>query len=159
MPKKYAELLLVGAFFVLAVLLYGSTAAYPNAVQGSTAAYVRFLAVSLGILCAIQLLLFALRAKKQSAEDSEKAKEIFHLSTSPKPFWTLLIVLLAYAGAFSYLGFYLASAIFLPVTMFLLGARSLISIILTTAGVLAFVYAVFERLLEVYMPVGSLIHW
>ncbi len=165
MPKKYAELLLVGAFFVLAVLLYGSTAAYPNAVQGSTAAYVRFLAICLGALCAFELALIILRQKKQqaanadTAEATDKSSETFHLSKNPKPFWTLFIVLLVYAGAFSYLGFYLSSAIFLPVTMFLLGARNIISIALTTAGVLTFVYVVFERLLEVYMPLGELIHW
>lgn len=175
MPKKYAELILVGAFFVLAVLLYGSTASYPNAVQGSTAAYVRFLAVCLGGLCAIQFVLYALRSlrhKKEVAPVAENAdstnatdpkisdeKQIFRLSKNPKPFWTLLVLLVIYASAYPYLGFYLASAIFLPVTMLVLGARNPISIVFTTAGVLAFVYAIFDKLLEVYMPIGSLTHW
>lgn len=164
MPKKYAELFLVGAFFVLAVLLYGSTAAYPNAVQGSTAAYVRFLAICLGILCVFELGLFVLRNKRKAsqaedAETSSKSQESFHITTNPKPFWTLFIVLLVYSGAFPYLGFYVSSAIFLPLTMLILGARNPITIVLTTAGVLGFVYGVFETLLEVYMPTGSLIHW
>ena len=56
MTKRVAELLLLSAFLVLAVLLYMSTASYPESVQGSTANYVRFLAISLGILCAVELL-------------------------------------------------------------------------------------------------------
>ncbi len=169
MPKKYAELLLVGAFFVVAVLLYGSTASYPNAVQGSTAAYVRFLAMCRGALCVIELGLFILRSKKQAraeqmacadgAQAAEKPDTNFHIAKNPKPFWALFLVLVLYSASLSYVGFYIASAVFLPVTMFILGARKPLTMVLTTIGVLGFVYGVFEKVLEVYLPVGSLIHF
>ncbi len=147
MPKKYAELLLIGLFLLVAVFLYVSTAAYPKAVQGSTAEYVRFLALSLGLLCVIDGII-SIRAKKDSTR--------VQLSKSPKKFWILFLLLLIYAASFPLLGFYIASALFLPSTMLVLGARNLSSICLTTLGVLAFVYGVFEKLLEVYMPIGSL---
>ncbi len=168
MSKKFVELFLLVGFLVLAVLLYGSTAAYPQAVQGSTAAYVRFLAISLGILCLFETI-FCFRRKrtaaKQDASQGQEAKgeddkpssdeETFRIGAHPKAFWLLFLLLMLYAGAFSYLGFYVASAFFLPLTMFALGARKLISICLTTLGVLGFVYVVFEQILEVYMPAGT----
>ncbi len=155
MPKKVVESLILGILLVVAVFLYTSTAAYPQAVQGSTAAYVRFLAVCMGGLCALELLFCLRRKNTSSSEQVQDAKESFSLVAKPKPFWALLFLLVMYAGLFSYTGFYIASALFLPVTMFVLGARKPVTIALTTLGVLGFVYAVFERLLEVYMPVGS----
>ncbi len=161
MSKKTVELILLGAFLVLAVLLYGSTAAYPQNVQGSTAAYVRFLAISLGVLCAFEII-FSFRRKSNSdltaeATHSQTEKDArFSVGAKPKVFWLLFLLLMLYACIFPYLGFYVSSALFLPLTMFALGARSLVTIPLTTLGVLAFVYVVFERILEVYMPIGSL---
>lgn len=152
MSKKLTEFILLGGFLVLAVLLYGSTASYPQFVQGSTAAYVRFLAVSLGIFCAAELLLAVRRLNHNQNKQSEK----LNLAAQPRQFWCLFIMLILYAIGFEYLGFYLSSALFLPITMFILGARKPLSIILTSAGILGFVYLVFERLLGVYMPVSSL---
>ncbi|MFV0421064.1 tripartite tricarboxylate transporter TctB family protein [Oleidesulfovibrio sp.] len=152
MPKKYAELILLGGFLVLAVLLFSSTASYPKSVQGSTAEYVRFLGLSTGILCVLQIIL-SMRAKGKA---KEKQQEKLKIAAAPRPFWLLVVLLLLYAAGFEFLGFYLASAIFLPVTMVMLGARKPLSIILTSGGVLGFVYFVFEKLLGVYMPVSSL---
>ncbi len=155
MSKKIVELILLSAFLVLAVLLYGSTADYPQNVQGSTAAYVRFLAISIGILCAFEVV-FCLRRKNITAQDGQETPSTsFSVGKHPKSFWMLFLLLLVYAGLFPYFGFYIASAIFLPVTMFALGARKLVTISLSTLGVLGFVYVVFERILEVYMPVGT----
>ncbi len=157
MTKKHVELIILGALLVLSVLLYSSTAAYPQAVQGSTAAYVRFLAGAMGLLCLFEGI-FCLRRKNPtpSAEGQNPAHaEKFSVGAHPKIFWILFLLLLAYGGIFPYLGFYVASALFLPITMLALGARKPVTISLTTLGVLGFVYAVFERVLEVYMPVGS----
>lgn len=144
MSKRIVELLLLSAFLVLAVLLYRSTASYPANVQGSTANYVRFLALSLGILCSVEWVLCFIK--------SEKGKEKMILSKAPFRFWGLIILLVIYSIVLEPLGFYMASALFLPVGMGVLGARKKIQITLTTAGVLLFVYLVFERLLSVPLP-------
>jgi putative tricarboxylic transport membrane protein len=78
------------------------------------------------------------------------------IAAVPMRFWGLFILLLIYSAALSYLGFYLSSALFLPLAMLLLGAKSPISITLTSAGVLIFVYLVFAKLLEVPLPEGAL---
>ena len=160
MPKKYVELFLLGTFLAVAVFLYISTATYPQAVQGSTAAYVRFLAVCMGLLCAVEILFCYFRKGRntQNVQNDEQKShsDVFYIGTRPLMFWSLLLVLVIYAASFSYLGFYIASALFLPITMFILGARKPISIASSTLFVLLFVYAVFERILEVYMPIGTL---
>jgi len=147
MTKRLAELIILSGYLILAVLLYRSTASYPTSVQGSTALYVRFLGMALGAFCSLELILW-LRARGQ--QETQKLV----VAAVPARFWGLFILLLIYAVALSYLGFYLSSALFLPLAMLLLGARKALSIVLTSAGVLLFVYLVFAKLLEVPLPEG-----
>jgi len=144
MTKRVAELLLLSAFLVLAVLLYTSTASYPQSVQGSTANYVRFLAISLGILCAVELFLCIAKVGE--------GRENLNIAKVPFRFWGLLTLLVIYSVVLEQLGFYIASALFLPAAMVVLGARSKMQICFTTAGVLGFVYLVFEKFLTVPLP-------
>ncbi len=151
MSKRFAELLLLLGFLALAVLLYRSTASYPPFVQGSTAAYVRFLGWTLGLLCAAQLLLFI------KSRGGGFGQQKLRLSADPRRFWPLLILLALYCWALGYLGFFLSSALFLPATMLGIGYRRPLPIVFTTAGILIFVYYVFAKLLEVSLPKGSLL--
>jgi putative tricarboxylic transport membrane protein len=148
MTKRLTEALILGLFLIIAVLLYRSTASYPPSVQGSTAMYVRFLGLALGCLCALELLLWA--KNRGSAK-----KELLSMSTAPVRFWGVLTLLVAYSASLSLIGFYPASALFLPLTMALLGAKKPLPVVLTTAGVLLFVYLVFVKLLEVPLPQGT----
>jgi putative tricarboxylic transport membrane protein len=147
--KRLTELIILSGFLVLAVLLYRSTASYSPMVQGSTAMYVRFLGVTLGLLCALEMLLWF--RKRGQAE----VKKLM-IAKDPRRFWGLFILLLLYAVAVSTLGFYPTSALFLPLGMLLLGARKPMIIGLTSAGVLLFIYLVFAKLLEVPLPEGTL---
>ncbi len=149
MTKRLAELLILSGYLILAVLLYRSTASYPVSVQGSTALYVRFLGMALGVFCSLELFLWF---KNRGQAQSEKLT----IATVPIRFWGLFILLLIYSTALSYLGFYLSSVLFLPLAMLLLGAKKPLSISLTSIGVLLFIYLVFARLLEVPLPEGSL---
>jgi len=149
MTKRFAELLILSGYLILAVLLYRSTASYPAAVQGSTALYVRFLGMALGFFCSLELFLWF---KNRAQTKSEKLT----IATVPMRFWGLFALLLIYSTALPYLGFYLSSALFLPLAMLLLGAKKPLSISLTSIGVLLFVYLVFAKLLEVPLPEGSL---
>jgi putative tricarboxylic transport membrane protein len=144
MTKRVAELLLLSAFLILAVSLYVSTANYPESVQGSTANYVRFLAISLGILCAAELFICLAKVGEGRTQ--------LNIAKIPFRFWGLLVLLTVYSVVLEPLGFYLASALFLPAAMVVLGARKKGQICFTTIGVLGFVYLVFERLLTVPLP-------
>lgn len=145
MSKRFAELLILSGYLILSVLLYRSTESYPLSVQGSTAMYVRFLGTALGVLCTIELLLWF---KKRGQGEGEN----LNLAAAPLRFWGLAILLVLYSASLSLLGFYLSSAIFLPLAMVLLGAEKPLAIGITSAGVLLFVYLVFAKLLEVPLP-------
>lgn len=147
MRGRSLEILLLAGFLVVAVLLHRSTASYPSFVQGSTAAYVRFLAVSLGVLSAAQLLI-SLRSAPEAAGEAP--------SRNPRRFWALLVLLGLYSWALGPFGFFTASVVFLPLTMVAMGARRPLPIGLTTAGILLFVYFVFVDLLAVHLPKGTL---
>ncbi len=118
MTKRLAELLILVGYLVLAVLLYRSTASYPQSVQGSTAMYVRFLGVALAILCTFELFLWV-------QQRSSASKERLRITTAPVRFWGLLILLIIYSALLSTFGFYLTSAAYLPLGMVLLGEKNL----------------------------------
>jgi putative tricarboxylic transport membrane protein len=149
MTKRLTEILLLGAFLTMSFGLYKSTAGFPDMVQGSTATYIRFLAVSLGLLCLLEA---GLWMRKGAREEGKK----LNMTAAPFRFWSLLILMFAYSLLLEYLGFYVTSALFLPLTMFVLGARKVFSIALTSGGVLIFIFLVFGKILSVPLPESSL---
>ena len=149
MTRRLSEILILGIFLILSVSLYKSTASFPEMVQGSTANYVRFLALSLGILCLVE---FFLWMKKRAHDQGEK----LNMTAAPFRFWSLLILMFIYSLLLEYLGFYVNSALFLPITMLLLGARKVLSMALTSGGLLLFVFLVFGKILGVPLPESSL---
>ena len=84
-------------------------------------------------------------------------KKMLDLTSAPVRFWGMLIIMFGYAMLLELLVFYFASAIFLPVSMSLLGARKKLLIAFTTSAVLLFVYCVFELLLSVPLPESMLL--
>ncbi|PIE72680.1 MAG: hypothetical protein CSA20_06935 [Deltaproteobacteria bacterium] len=146
MTRRLAELLVLVCFLIVAVALYKSTVSFPEVTQSSTALYVRFLAAMLGIFSLLEMLLKL--KKKNLAKDQEKME----LTEAPLKFTALLVLMFVYAMLLEPLGFYLASALFLPLTMYILGSRRWLSIALTSGGVLLFVFLVFALLLGVPLP-------
>jgi putative tricarboxylic transport membrane protein len=146
MTKRLTELFILTGLTVMAALLYRSTASFPEVTQGSTAMYIRFLAVSLGLLCLAEL--GQTMRKKTKAALAAGLK----ITEGPLRFWSMLILMVLYAIGLEPLGFYLASALFLPLAMVALGGRRPWSILLATAGVLLFVYLVFALILGVPLP-------
>ncbi len=143
MQKKWADRALLVVFILLAALLYRSAADYPGIAQTTSAKYVRFLAVFIGVLCLAQLGFGLMR---------EHGREVLVLSESPRRFFGLLVGLVLFAIAFEPLGFYLSAALFIPAIGWMLGYRRPLVLALTTAGVLGFVYVVFVQLLSVRLP-------
>ena len=152
MTKQATELLLLSLFLVIAVLLYRSTAAFPEMVQHSTATYIRFLAIWFGGLCLFEIVLWL---KKQRTTEKEKADRL-NITETPARFWGLLILMFVYSILLEPLGFYVGSLFFLPAAMCLLGTRKTSHIVFTSVGVLVFVFLVFDKLLGVPLPESSL---
>jgi putative tricarboxylic transport membrane protein len=152
MTKRATELLLLSLFLGIAVLLYRRTAAFPEMVQHSTATYIRFLAVCFGGLCLLEIVLWL---KKENIDKTEKTERL-DITETPLRFWGLLALMIVYSMLLEPLGFYVGSLFFLPAGMYLLGTRKTSHIIFTSAGVLVFVYLVFDKLLGVPLPESSL---
>jgi putative tricarboxylic transport membrane protein len=151
MTKRLVELFILTGFTIVAALLYRSTASFPQVTQGSTAMYIRFLAVSLGVLSLVEVGL-NMRVKRKAALGAN-----LKITDRPGRFWSLLILMVLYAVLLEPLGFYLASALFLPLTMSALGGRRFRSILLTSTGVLLFIYLLFALILGVALPERSLL--
>ena len=109
MSRRVAEVLLLSGFLVLAVLLFRSTASYPESVQGSTAMYVRFLGAALGILCALELI-FTLKKRR----DDDNPPEKMNIAINPVRFWGLFLLLVIYCTTLSRWGFILLQPCFSP---------------------------------------------
>lgn len=60
---------------------------------------------------------------------------------------------IVYLCLFYFTNFFLATAIFVPLLMWIFGERRVMPILLTTIGLELFVYLVFVQLLHVYFPV------
>lgn len=145
--RRLADFILIGVLLVLAVLLYRSTAGFPAFAQKTTANYVRFLGVALGVLCLIQLVI---SARSRNPQFSQQLQWM----DNPGRFWGLFILMVIFALLLDVLGFFVASILFLPTAMLMLGNRRKTAIVFTTTAVLLFIFLVFVKLLGVHLPTG-----
>lgn len=143
MTKKYVDRAVLLLFIIVSVFLYLSTADYPGIAKTTSAHYVKFLAVFIGILSVIQLLISLVKDINYTR---------LHLTDHMPRFLGLLVSLIIFALIFEHLGFFISAGIFIPVVALILGYRNYISIVITTTSVLAFVYLVFVKLLSVNLP-------
>ena len=74
----------------------------------------------------------------------------------PKQFFTLFVMLLIYIAAMPYVGFYIASVVFMAASLLFLRVK-VWQIILAEIAIFALVYFAFTVFLEVRLPVGSLL--
>lgn len=65
-------------------------------------------------------------------------------------------IILLYILAITYVGYYIATVVFLPIGMLVLGQRNWIVIVSVDVGVTIFVYVFFGLLLSMQMPDGIL---
>lgn len=143
MTKKYIDRAVLLLFIVVAVLLYISTADYPGIAKTTSAHYVKFLAVFIGVLSVMQLLLSLFKDKNYTR---------LHIADHLPRFFGLLLALIVFGIVFEHLGFFISAGVFIPVVALILGYRSYITLAITTISVLTFVYLVFVKLLSVNLP-------
>lgn len=144
MTRETLDRIVLAGFVVMAVLLYSSTADYSGIAQKTSAKYVRFLALSFGLLSSVQLLM-SWRSRRLAA----KPLDLFGRAGR---FFGLLAALVAFAALFKTLGFFIPAAVFIPAVAILLGYRNLPVIAVSTGGVLIAVWLVFIQLLSVNLP-------
>ncbi|WP_114010976.1 tripartite tricarboxylate transporter TctB family protein [Cohaesibacter intestini] len=146
MTRKLVDRSVLILMIVGAVLLFNSTASYTGIAVSTSAKYVQFLAVSIGLLCTVQLGFSISR---------DKGQERLVLTDHFPRFLSLIVGLILFAITFEHVGFFVAAGIFIPIISVALGYRRYVTIGLTTLGVLLFVYLVFIQLLAVNLPTGG----
>ncbi len=110
--------------------------------QDKTASYIRVVSYFMGFLSIVLLV--------KTIYTNDIKVQMF--CTSPKRFFSLLGAIIVYILVLPYIGFFIATSIFLPLTMLAMGYRRLKVIILSCIGILAFVYLLFVELFGVPLP-------
>lgn len=110
----------------------------------------RLLLAALFIQC-VFLVIFSLRGLGKGAADSVKPQTILQ----GRPF-IMLGAFLLYVYLATLLGYILSTIIFLVLGLYLLGVRALWPLILIPPAITFASYYLFESVLDVYLPAGSL---
>ena len=143
---KVIEIPIYIFFIILAVLLYRSTASFPESSQTTTAIYVKILSISLGILGFVQLILTFFHVNLS----------LNNLIKSPKKFLILVILLVIYVWIINVLGFNVSSVLYMVITMYAMGYRKHIKAILISILTTFSVYFLFYKIFEIPLPKGML---
>ncbi len=99
------------------------------------------------VAVAVLLLLDSLKHSQEYA-----AQEILLTSPQNLSAYQMMFIVLCYSVLIFILGFYLATALFLAVAMYRLGADNRLQLICTIGLFLAFVYILFGTLLHIALP-------
>jgi len=149
LPKKYIEAFLSLLFIGLAYYLYGSADTVNQAVSkastDSTSTYVNTLAIVLGLTAFIELI---------QSLFSKPSKITF--TPNPLRFITLVVLLVLYVWGMEYVGFIVATMLFLPATMIGMGYRNYLKALIISAGITLFVYLIFQVGFEILLPEPTL---
>jgi len=149
LQRKYIEIVISILFVLLAVLLYGSADTVNQAVSkastDSTSTYVNTLAIVLGIAAGVELIMSIL-----------SSPTVIAFSKNPSKFFSLIFLLIAYVWSMEYIGFVLATLIFLSATMKMMGYESLVKSLMISAGITLFVYMLFQVGFEILLPEATL---
>lgn len=143
--RKYLDIAVSIFFIVLSALLYGSADTINQAVSqastDSTSTYVDTLAIVLAIAGGIELVTSIL-----------SSPSTIEFTKNPKKFILLMISLIVYVWIMKYIGFIVATLVFLPITMQLMGYKSIIKSVIISIGITFFVYLLFEVGFEILLP-------
>ena len=146
----------VGASLILAFSLFYLRSSLSIPVD-SFDAEIGFTSKTLPILLgscafAISLLLFFISYLQPEGESiSEGARDY-----KVKPVLGLSLLMAAYVALFSYLGFVLASALFLQSAFFLLGERRLLVSVSVSLGLVLFLWLLLTQVFGLYLDGGTL---
>jgi putative tricarboxylic transport membrane protein len=143
--RKYIEIIVSIFFIVLAALLYGSADTVNQAVSkastDSTSMYVNTLAIVLGIAAIFELVMSII-----------SSPSVIEFTKNPTKFILLIFSLVGYVWIMEYIGFILSTLVFLPITMRVMGYKSIIKSLVISAGITLFVYLLFQVGFEILLP-------
>ena len=101
------------------------------------------------LLILLAVILFIVTVKNAK----ELEQETFTISMpANKRVYVVMAFVIAFCVVLYFLGFYIATALFIPIVMYILEVRSPKKIIITTAATVIGVYVVFDTFLKISLP-------
>lgn len=138
----HADVWIGTILIALSIIFYEMAGSFSNQ---SAALWPRAVLVII-IILSVMLLIRGLRLTQQKAD-----AELIPLGTLTGPMIAIALIIL-YAVLMKFTGYFISSAIFLPVGMFLLGQRNWKILLGVTAGLEIFIYVLFVTQLQLRMP-------
>ena len=138
----HAEVWLGGILIILAVIFYIMAGQFPNA---SAAVWPKTVLIGIMILSAL-LVIHGLQMTKDADGNADLGGAVL------KGPMASLVMIVAYAVCMSFTGYFVSTAIFLPLGMAALGQRNWKAILGVTVGLELFVWFLFVVQLQLRMP-------
>lgn len=142
LKQIHAEVWLGGILIILAVIFYIMAGQFPNA---STAVWPKAVLIGIMILSAF-LVIHGLQMTKDADGNADLGGAVL------KGPMASLVMIVAYAVCMSFTGYFVSTAIFLPLGMAALGQRNWKAILGVTVGLELFVWFLFVVQLQLRMP-------
>ncbi len=141
--KCRQEIVIVIALIALCVYVFVTAGGF----KGDSGMLPRITAVITGALCVMQLGVSMREYKAlQGVEDAPPVPAKYFIMAS--------VALVVYTALIFIVGYYIATAIYLCGSIYLFGYRKKVIILAITAGLVAFIYVLFNVLMYVKMPTG-----
>ncbi|RLC52696.1 MAG: hypothetical protein DRZ79_00765 [Candidatus Cloacimonadota bacterium] len=134
------------SFIFLIIIFYLVSLNFPEGTKVGPAVVPR---LWMFVLIPLNLYLLVQALRKKTDKDSEKG--------NTKIVFTFIALLVFYLVALVFIGYFISTFIFIFVSMLILGYRKYVSMVIISAIWIIFSYFVFYKLLQVPLPVGSLI--
>ncbi|MEQ8710339.1 MAG: tripartite tricarboxylate transporter TctB family protein [Rhodospirillales bacterium] len=106
-------------------------------------------------LLSVALMIRGIRARWMTAS-ADDGEEVQPFMENPRRLLLGILAMALYIVGIETVGFYISTALFIPLTAFVLGARNRLAIGMAGAGFVLFCYAVFSVLFERVLPEGLL---
>ena len=148
MKMKKTDIGVVAFFYLVSAYFYSQTIKLP----ASSQTYPRFTVVLVFGLTTLYLIQMIVRAVKNGTESGAEDFKDFQ----PLQFFFCFAATIVYLVLINYFGFYIATAIFMIVTLLFLRVKPLATLI-SVAVIMALIYFAFQKFLGVRLPVGVVI--
>ena len=149
------------ALLVLSILLINASKGILETVEGTamgSGVWPTLIGIAMAIL-AIVLFFQTLLTSRRSKEGEQEEKPIDFKSPGMKRIYIMMGILAVFAVLIKLFGFYVSLIFLIPAIVVLLGERRVWMICALNAGIMVFVFVVFVLLLDLRLPVGSLMPW
>ncbi len=146
MANKYINIFLSLVFIILGVLLYKSTLDLKTSSIVTTGFYIKFLAVSLIVSAVVEILKVFIQ--------NQNEKIVF--AKDKKRFAYLVFFLIFYVAIMEYLGFSISSLLFLTLTMWFMGYKKPVRVLVFSIIIIIFVQLLFANIFEIPLPKSTI---